>query len=878
MVPPPSATSEMQALVDHAAWVRQLARQLVRDTHLADDLAQETCLAALVHRPATDRSLRGWLATVLRNLIRQRRRGDDRRGRREEDSARGEATESTVEVIEKISVHHAVVDAVRALDEPYRSTLLLRYFENLTPSAIGIRTGVPVSTVKTRLARGLDRLRAKLDHEHGGDGRAWLAALVPLIHDAGGPTATIGALAVSTPAKISAAVVLAAGLTYVVATRGPSSAAPPEEAAPAVAAELEPAPREPREATGEGEIAYAPTTASRAALEATPEEPVASALIEPATNELIGRVLDEHARPLAGVPLRLIAYPMPGEVEEGPVGVELPEHQLDGDSRDRVLSGADGSFRFPVEPRAGRVVADGEPYATILAGIAGGGRGSAESIVVVGPRIELAGWVADDRGLPLADAELSVELPEGFRSRFTQVMDFTFDHGARGQSAEDGRFAFEPLAYVEGAELHVHRDGFQSRTLPLPPQGDLQLQVVLARVEATERSLAGTVLDALGVPVEGADVSFGVERTTTDENGRFVFDLDDPDSMNVMGARFGFMAKKLTAVKAGFLPAELELSVDPETGAPPGRHDIELRLGGEALELTGRVVDTDGEPLAGIDVWVKEGSLFAFGQSGRVLESVIAGDPDRTWRFVTTGPTGRFTLDGLADRAYVVAAHDPATLLRVESAPAHPSAGPVTLTLDRSRLWRTVAGHVVTRDGEPLAGVTVSPATDVFLTKLDGRTVGTSHDGVAGATTDADGFFELENVPRELVYLRIGGEDVIADDWGRHVEGGLAALSDGKIEDLEVVAALRMHLKVELTDPTEADEFGALDEDGNEIVLNLIQATSRMEDVRMPILDGRSEVISATDSARTLVLYKDGVEVRRAPLALVRGEVTIVAP
>jgi len=891
----------MHSLVDHVAWVRALARQLVGDVHLADDLAQETCLVALRRRPRSNLPLRGWLATVLRNLIRQRHRGERRRDRREQASARAEATESTLDVVEKLSIHTTVALAVQRQDEPYRSTLLMRYFENRTPSEIALRTGVPVSTVKTRLARGLEQLRSTLDAEHGGDGRTWFSALLPLVHGPSGEaatasggvatttatttggtaaasslTASIGALTVSTSLKIGAAVLLTAGLAYV-ATREPNAAASPEPAqlaaedpaepeAPAVAAPVRPAPSpdEPVEA--------------RAALDARPEVEVEPVAPEAApARELTGRVLDAHGRPLAGVPLRRIVFGPPDE--EGQAGETDAPATLDDAGDDRAVSGADGRFRFPRDPRAGRIVADGERHATIYAGIAGVARGTADSIVVVGPRIALAGFVTDEAERPLAGVELSVELPDGFRNRFTQVLDFTYEHRAGTHSAEDGRFEFEPLAYAEGARLVARDRGFEEWSAPLPLQGDEHLHVVLTRPSESESTLAGIVVDELGLPVADADVAFGVEATTTDEAGRFAFDLDDPDSMNVVAARFGVQAGRVTAIKAGHLPATVEIALDPTTGEPLTAGELELQLAGAPLELEGRVVDAAGEPLAGVEVWVKTGRLFAFTSSGsRVLESLLAGEPDRTWRTVTTGSSGRFTLTGLDDRAYVVAAHDPETLVRVESAPFHPADGVLTLTLDRSAVWRRVAGHVVTRTGEPLAGVRVSPATDVFLTQHQGRTLGTSHSGRPGVTTDEDGSFELEDVPRDLVYLRIGGENVITDDWGRHVEGGLAALSDGRVEELEVVAALRMHLRVELIDPTEADSFGVLDEEGHELLLNLIKATSRRETERMPLVDGRSAVLATTDAARTIVLYQDDVEVRRAPLQLTRGEITVVTP
>src|SRR5438045_2934006 len=73
-------------LVAHSAWLRQLARALASPGSDADDAVQDTYLAALAARPAADRSLRPWLATVLRNVLRRGHRSRVRSQRRERDA------------------------------------------------------------------------------------------------------------------------------------------------------------------------------------------------------------------------------------------------------------------------------------------------------------------------------------------------------------------------------------------------------------------------------------------------------------------------------------------------------------------------------------------------------------------------------------------------------------------------------------------------------------------------------------------------------------------------------------------------------------------------------------------------------------------------
>jgi RNA polymerase sigma-70 factor (ECF subfamily) len=53
--------------------------------------------------------------------------------------------------------------AVARLDEPYRETIALRFFGDLSLDEIATQTGRPLGTVKTHLHRGLIRLRSVVD-------------------------------------------------------------------------------------------------------------------------------------------------------------------------------------------------------------------------------------------------------------------------------------------------------------------------------------------------------------------------------------------------------------------------------------------------------------------------------------------------------------------------------------------------------------------------------------------------------------------------------------------------------------------------------------------------------------------------------------------
>lgn len=173
-MPDPLAT-----LQSHAAFVRAVARRLVADPSDVDDLVQETWLRALANGRAP-RSARAWLAKVVRSVWTDRHRADQARRRREQQIATEHARAGAAEPVGDDAFGFAsLTRALEALPDEYRRVLQLRYHADLSPTAIAAELGVPLPTVKSRLARALQLLRKDLDGRHG-DGR-WRAMLIPLL-------------------------------------------------------------------------------------------------------------------------------------------------------------------------------------------------------------------------------------------------------------------------------------------------------------------------------------------------------------------------------------------------------------------------------------------------------------------------------------------------------------------------------------------------------------------------------------------------------------------------------------------------------------------------------------------------------------------------
>ncbi|MBL8842244.1 MAG: sigma-70 family RNA polymerase sigma factor [Planctomycetes bacterium] len=161
--PRPGAALDAETLLAHGAWLAAVARALVARDDDVDDVVQQTYARALERPPAHHGNVKGWLGTVARNVWRSRSRADRSRVAREAAVAPPTPVETPHEAVERAELRRLVVESVLALNEPYRSTVILRFFEEREMADIARLTSAGEETVRTRLRRGLQRVRQMLE-------------------------------------------------------------------------------------------------------------------------------------------------------------------------------------------------------------------------------------------------------------------------------------------------------------------------------------------------------------------------------------------------------------------------------------------------------------------------------------------------------------------------------------------------------------------------------------------------------------------------------------------------------------------------------------------------------------------------------------------
>ncbi|MBK9385994.1 MAG: sigma-70 family RNA polymerase sigma factor [Planctomycetes bacterium] len=639
----PAAPLDPELLHRHAPGLRALVRSLVLDDSRVDDVVQETWLAALKRPPQQTEKAGAWLAVVARRIVQRGKREHARRAQREERAAKPEGLPSAQEIVAREMARRELVDVVLELDEPYRSTVLLRYFEDLGPQEIAERLGAPLETVRTRLKRGLERLREKLDRKNGGNTRAWHLGLLPLANlplgpfaPPGAPSGGEGALAgagSSSSAWLGAGV-LAAGAAVLGAAalgwallRGDASSGG-DAARPVALAPLAPSPE-----AGEG------ASVARAAAEREAASFLPFALRERSTATALAAIeVGAASSPWAGTEtLGWVRRSFEREAEGA--ASALPRSLGASDAQGRLLVPRDEAERFPfvLDPRWSPVLPP-ESFEV-------GRELVLEPAGVLRGRVRAEGATAQ-KALR-SGAAIARLVPIGTRDGRLHLGFWDALRGARGVAVQpDGAFSFASLPLALAYRLEVYAPG-----AGLGLHARVELAADRARSErelelvwgADGARVEGFVGGAEGFPVEGArlalfhlgrpsdgaagergrgEMPFGpleldaIARQRADGAGTFAFE-------NLPDGRY-----RLEVRADGCEPAQR--TFDVEAGAA---ETLALRLElGAALE--GLVRDASGAASAGAVVLAhaRGGEAFArTDEDGRFRLSELAAGGLELW-------------------------------------------------------------------------------------------------------------------------------------------------------------------------------------------------------------------------------------------------------
>jgi RNA polymerase sigma-70 factor (ECF subfamily) len=698
-----------EVLLREHAWLRGLLAGLLSDPHEVDDVLQDVRIAALTRAPHELRSVRGWLGAVAQRLAVRRRRRARLGAWSEAQAARPEALPSALDVVARVEAHRKVVDAVLALEEPYRSAILMRFFEGRKPSAIAAEAGCPVATVRTRLRRGLLLLRGRLEASlgpRGGWARALGCTVGPGWRAAGSSSSLAGVMGMGMNEKLcaGAALLLLASLSTVAwcvrSPRTDANAGPGAELA-AAASTL------PQETVGGAAAASgAPAAPARTPVPADEGEarvPDEGSLPAPAAGELVVLVLDEHGSRVVGARVML-------NRRKGAETLSTLAHGEQLHTRVKLSTSFELATGSEVQLSGSTLSIAKDSFVTVQ----------------VLPQV-LRFTEAKHRATAAQEAIQALSAAESvYGSLLHRRPDAEEHFELAGRTGADGTCRIRAAGAV--ALLAAAAAGSSGVVeLDVPAAG---AQVVLEVWRAC--TVRGVVVDAAGQPLPGAEVAAAPRedtfprarplRATTDAAGRFTLALDP------------FGTYELVAECGDARSERLQVAA-----APSGSWSVRIRMLGR-VALAGDVRDPQGQPCGGAEVHVARVDRDPHADPrAQAFTGSVSTAPDGTFR-VLLPATGEF----LAVAQHPDWGHSHATPVVIPAGGA-PRLG-LALTTPSA-----ISGTVRWHDGAPIEGavVTAQPIS-TSLAWLDdpSRFVGDA----ASAAVQEDGSYRLEHLVPHVRY------------------------------------------------------------------------------------------------------------------------------
>lgn len=433
-----------------------------------------------------------------------------------------------------------------------------------------------------------------------------------------------------------------------------------------------------------------------------------------------------------------------------------------------VESGEDGGYEIIAGGAPDEMVgaAAGHRVAAVRAEDAPAGR---IPLLRLPPAAVLAGTLSDPSGEPIPGARIRLRTPP----HPGLTWDGGFGAEAPGATSDDrGRFRAVGLDAGTVYLLRVEADGFPAVEQPVEPPARLDL--VLER----GGGLTAAVTDPYGAPVAGARVRLfpapeEAERLTlqlrdgdlvaehethTDHEGRFVL---DPVATGTYDLRID---------APGLAPLH-RMGVEV-----PGnqRHDLGRLTAEPAVAVEGRIVDGEGEPVAGARVsvdpfspyrgWSGNRSVYTFSPGGSQLRGVVSDDD------------GRFRLGGLAAGVLVdlEVAHDRHQDRKVEG--VEPPVEDLEIELAAGV---RVTGRVLDSSGRPVRAAQVQVRGESAVHTSAGTS---THSFSSAEITDRDGRFDVAGLKADTLSVEARSGDLSP------ASAGPFAVEDGdRVGPLELV-------------------------------------------------------------------------------------------
>ncbi len=734
--------ASLDQLLGHEDFVRGLLRDLL-DPQAVDDVVQGTWIEALRSPPRDMAALRSWLGTVAQNLAKKRIRTEKRRERRERAVAQSEVLPSTVATLEHLAAQRQVSLAVQQLEEPYRTTVLLRYFHDLPVREIAERTGVKQNNVRQRLFRAQAMLRGELEQEYGSDWRRAPALLA--MAGTSESMVAVQSLALSTlvtqPLPLAVlSVLLLVSLSAVFWARG-GGLTVPSITVPSITVPSLTVPSNGNASLNSGSNPPGSDTRHQVPIAKLDSDAAGILSRVPVLRVWTGDVVDAEGTPLAGVP---IGYST-DVVEDRDVDYKLT---IDGTAHFERVGETDAQGRFRLENlTAGSILRVGGAYAPLWSLSVSESKRTGLHLIAA-RAVGLAGIVVDAEGEPMTDVTIRpvlldlIDLPLA-TDALTSVQ--------YADAKVDARGRFELLGLPGAAmQLEFLARRHMIRVVQVGSRDLRNQEIDMMPISNTPRFVSGVVVDGHDRPLAGVRVGMGSKKTETGSDGRYEFEFE--------AGEFLSPAAVIYASKRGQRTAVVELKDALLRGDV---RDQRVVLGGPCLSISGRLLAADGSPDAGKLVYVWDGTSTGCSDTAENLAAnegvpmlVIGGYP--VWAGARSDAEGKFVITGLSDRAYRLKVYDEKSFHGFTSPPVH--AG----TLDYPLRWPEgyqfrFRGRILTASGAPAVGVEIAFQTDVYFVDGDGTTVGRRL-----GVTDAEGAFDVQGMPRFDSTVSLSGDGFVA--------------------------------------------------------------------------------------------------------------------